>query len=66
MCYVTVDSKDVFELGSFLKDFSFLRPSGFLGSVDWYLVTDVSERSIGPIVKGQSIQGKCRAIPKRR
>jgi hypothetical protein len=35
MCYVTVDSKDVFEFGSFLKDFSVLRPSGFLGNVDW-------------------------------
>jgi len=35
MCYLTVDSKYVFELGSFLKDFSVLRPSGFLDSVDW-------------------------------
>ena len=35
MCYVTVDSKYVFELGSYLKDFSVLRPSGFLDRVDW-------------------------------
>ena len=33
--YVTVDSECVFELGSFWKNFSVLRSSGMLGSVDW-------------------------------
>jgi len=35
ICYVTVDPKYVFDPGSFLKDFSVLRSSGVLGSVDW-------------------------------
>ena len=33
-----------------------LHCSGTLFTVDWWLVTDVSERSIGPNVKGQSVQ----------
>jgi hypothetical protein len=33
-----------------------LRSSEILRSVDWYLVTDVPEKPIGPIFKGQVVQ----------
>jgi hypothetical protein len=33
-----------------------LRSFGLLRSVDWLLVTNVSEQPIGPIVKGQAVQ----------
>jgi hypothetical protein len=34
----------------------YLRSSGMLSSVDWYLVTDVLGKPIGPILKGQAVQ----------
>jgi hypothetical protein len=36
-----------------------MRSSGMLRSVDWYLVTDVSEQPIGPIFEGQAVKEKC-------
>ena len=37
-----------------------LRSSGMLRSVGWYLVTEVSGHSVGPIVKGTAGQVECR------
>jgi len=43
-----------------------LQSSGMLRSLCWWLLTDVLEQTVGPVLKDQEVQEKLIALPLKR